>query len=114
MVPFITACHCWYDVPFLKCCVTFTADVMGHTTSEKLNFCLVSQSIFPKVFVIIKMSSAKTETSLHVPFFSSGFRFGTLPCRQFLSVLFLVVETGTMMLIDARPAVFWMLFCGLL
>lgn len=37
-----TIYHCWYDVPFLKCCVTFTPDAMGHTPSRKFNLCLVS------------------------------------------------------------------------
>ncbi len=37
-----TIFYCWYDVHFLKCCVTFTPDVMGHTPSKKFNFCLVS------------------------------------------------------------------------
>ncbi len=96
MVPFITASlpgpeaakqlpttifYCWYDVIFLKCCVTFTPDVMGHTPSKKFNFCLVSpQSIFPKVLGIIKMFSDKTETSLFFFLLSSGFRLGTHFC----------------------------------
>ncbi len=33
-----TIFYCWYDVLFLKCCVTFTPDVMGHTPSKKFNF----------------------------------------------------------------------------
>ncbi len=46
----ITIFYCWHDVLFLKFCVTFTPDVMGHTPSKKFNFCLVSpQSTFPKV-----------------------------------------------------------------
>ncbi len=67
-----TIFYCWYDVLFLKCCVTFTPDVMGHTPSK--NFCLVSpQSIFPKVLGIIKMFSGKTETSLYVLFAQQWF-----------------------------------------
>ncbi len=69
-----TIFYCWYDVLFLKCCVTFTPDVMGHTPSKKLNFCLVSpQSIFPKVLGIIKMFSGKTETSHYVLFAQQRF-----------------------------------------
>ncbi len=30
-----TIFYCWSDVLFLKCCVTFTPDVMGHTPSKK-------------------------------------------------------------------------------
>ncbi len=64
----------WYDVLFLKCCVTFTPDVMGHTPSKKFNFCLVSpQSIFPKVLGIIKMFSGKTEMSFYVLFAQQRF-----------------------------------------
>jgi len=34
----------------MKCCVGFTPDVTGHTTSIKFNFCLISpQNICPKV-----------------------------------------------------------------
>ncbi len=66
--------YCWYDVLFLKCCVTFTPDVMGHTPSKKFNFCLVSpQSIFPKVLGIIKMFSGKTEMSFYVLFAQQRF-----------------------------------------
>ncbi len=69
-----TIFYCWYDVLFLKCCVTFTPDVMGHTPSKKLNFCFVSpQSIFPKVLGIIKMFSGKTETSFYVLFAQQRF-----------------------------------------
>ena len=60
-----TIFYCWYNVLFLKCCVTLTPDVMGQTPSKKLNFCLISPlSTFPKVLGIIKRSSGKTETSL--------------------------------------------------
>ncbi len=63
-----------YDVLFLKCCVTFTPDVMGHTPSKKFNFCLVSpQSIFPKVLGIIKLFSGKTEMSFYVLFAQQRF-----------------------------------------
>ncbi len=66
--------YSWYDVLFLKCCVTFTPDVMGHTPSKKFNFCLVSpQSIFPKVLGIIKMFSGKTEISFYVLFAQQRF-----------------------------------------
>ncbi len=69
-----TIFYCWYDVLFLKCCVTFTPDVMGHTPSKKFNFCLVSpQSIFPKVLGIIKMFSGKTEMSFYVLFAQQQF-----------------------------------------
>ncbi len=69
-----TIFYWWYDVLFLKCCVTFTPDVMGHTPSKKFNFCLVSpQSIFPKVLGIIKMFSGKTETSFYVLFAQQRF-----------------------------------------
>ncbi len=69
-----TIFYCWYDVLFLKCCVTFTPDVMGHTPSKKFNFCLVSpQSIFPKVLGIIKMFSGKTEMSFYVLFAQQRF-----------------------------------------
>ncbi len=69
-----TIFYCWYDVLFLKCCVTFTPDVMGHTPSKKFNFCLVSpQSIFPKVLGIIKIFSGKIETSLYVIFAQQRF-----------------------------------------
>ncbi len=30
-----TMFDCWYDVLFMKCCVGFTADVMGHTHLPK-------------------------------------------------------------------------------
>ncbi len=54
--------------------VTFTPDVMGHTPSKKFNFCLVSpQSIFAKVFGIIKMFSGKTEMSFYVLFAQQRF-----------------------------------------
>ncbi len=44
-----TIFYCWYDVLFLKCCVTFTPDVTGHTPSKKFNFCLSqSTEYFPK------------------------------------------------------------------
>ena len=43
-----TIFYCWYDVLFLKCSVTFTPDVMGHTPSKKFNFCLVIPECFPK------------------------------------------------------------------
>ncbi len=44
-----TMFNCWYDVLFMKCCVGFTPDVMGHALSKKLNFCLISpQNICPK------------------------------------------------------------------
>ncbi len=111
-----TIFYCWYDVLFLKCCVTFTPDVMGHTPSKKFNFCLVSpQSIFPKVLGIIKMFSGKTEMSFYVLFaLSSGFGLGTLPCRPFLPSLFLMVESWTLTLTEARPAVLYMLLWGLL
>ncbi len=33
-----TIFYCWYDVLFLKCCVTFTPDVMGHTPSKCSTF----------------------------------------------------------------------------
>ncbi len=69
-----TIFYCWYDVLFLKCCVTFMPDVMGHTPSKKFNFCLVSpQSIFPKVLGIIKMFSGKTEMSFYVLFAQQRF-----------------------------------------
>ncbi len=69
-----TIFYCWYDVLFLKCCVTFTPDVMGHTPSKKFNFWLVSpQSIFPKVLGIIKMFSDKTEMSFYVLFAQQRF-----------------------------------------
>ncbi len=46
-----TMFDCWYHVLFMKCCVGFTADVMGHTPSKKFNFCLISpQNICPKVW----------------------------------------------------------------
>ncbi len=69
-----TIFYCWYDVLFLKCCVTFTPDVMGHTPSKKFNFCLVSpQSIFPKVLGIIKKLSGQTEMSFYVLFAQQRF-----------------------------------------
>ena len=56
------------------CCVTFMPDVIGHTSSKKFNFCLISpQSIFPKVLGIIKMFSGKTETSFYVQFAQQWF-----------------------------------------
>ncbi len=38
--------YCWYENLFLKCCVTFTPDVMGHTPSKKFNFCHVRSRCF--------------------------------------------------------------------
>ncbi len=60
---------CWYDVLFIKCCVSFIPDVTGHTPSKKLNFCLISpQNIYPKVLGIIKNIFGKYEMSLCVLF----------------------------------------------
>lgn len=53
--PLFYCCHL-----VLNGCVTFTPDVMRHTPSKKLNFCL------PIVLGIIKMFSRKTETRLYV------------------------------------------------
>ncbi len=64
-----TMFDCWYDVPFMKCCVGFTPDVTGHAPSKKFNFCLISpQNICPKVLGIIKIFFGKCETSLCVLF----------------------------------------------
>lgn len=45
-----TMFECWYDVPFIKCCVCFMWDLTGPKSSTKIDFCLVSpQSTFPKL-----------------------------------------------------------------
>ncbi len=54
---------CWYDVLFMKFCVGFTLDLMGHAHFKKFNFCLISpQNISSKYFF------GKCETSLCVLF----------------------------------------------
>ncbi len=64
-----TMFDCWYDVLFMKCCVGFTPDVMGHAPSKKFNFCSISpQNICPKVLGIIKVFLGKCETNLCVLF----------------------------------------------
>ncbi len=67
-----TIFYCRYDVLFLKCCVTFTPDVMGHTPSKKFNFYF----ILPNVLGIIKMFSGKIETSFVFFLLCSGFCLG--------------------------------------
>ncbi len=53
-----TTFDCWYDVLFMKCCVGFTPDVTGHTSSKKFNFCCISpQNIWPKFLGIFKICS---------------------------------------------------------
>ncbi len=40
----------------MKCCVGFTPDVTGHTSSKKFNFCCISpQNIWPKFLGIFKI-----------------------------------------------------------
>ncbi len=57
-----TMFDCWYDVLFMKCCVGFMPDVMGHTPSKKFNFCCISpQIICPKVLGIIMILFGKCE-----------------------------------------------------
>ncbi len=64
-----TIFDCCYDVLFIKYCVGFIPDVMGHAHSKKFNFCLISpQNIFPKALEIIKMIFVKCKTSLCVLF----------------------------------------------
>ncbi len=64
-----TMFDCWYDVLFMKCCVGFTPDVMGHAPSKKFNFCLIRpQNMCPKILGIIKIIFGKCETSLCVLF----------------------------------------------
>ncbi len=44
------------DVLFMKCCVGFTPDLMGHTPSKMLNFCFIGpQNICTKVLGIINI-----------------------------------------------------------
>ncbi len=46
---------CWYDVLFMKSCVGFMPDLMGHTPSKKFSFCRISpQNICSKVLGIIR------------------------------------------------------------
>ncbi len=100
-----TIFYCWYDVLFLKCCVTFTPDEMGHTPSKKFNFCLVSpQSIFPKVLGSSRCFLEKLRRAFMFFLLRSGFGLGTLPCRPFLPSLFLMLESWTLTLTEASEA----------
>ncbi len=95
----------WYDDLFMKCCVGFTPDVTGHAPSKQFNFCLISpQNICPKVLGIIKIFFGKCETSLCVVFGRHGFCLGTLSWIPFLPSLFLIVESWTLVLIEASEA----------
>ncbi len=54
---------------YMKWCVGFTPDVIGHTPSKKFNFCHISpQNIWPKVLGIIKIYFGKCEMRLCVLF----------------------------------------------
>ncbi len=82
-------------------------DVTGHTPFKKFNFCHISpQNSCPKVLGIIRIFFGKCETSLCVFFFfvSSGFCLGTFPWMPFFPSLFLIIESWTLILIEASEA----------
>ena len=81
-----TTFDCWNDVLFVECCVSFTPDVMGNTSSKTIDFCLVRQkNNSSELLAIIKMFFQETVRRAFVFFLvSSGFCLGTLPWVPFL------------------------------
>ncbi len=75
-----TMFDCWCDFPFMKCCVGFTPDVMGHTPFKKSNSCLISpQNICQKVLGIITIFWANVRWAFVFFLVSSGFCLFALP-----------------------------------
>ncbi len=94
----------WYDVLFMKSCVSFTPDVMGHTPFKKLISLISPQNICPKVLGIIKKLLANVRQAIVFFLVNSGFFLGTLAWMSFLPSLFLIVESWTLTLIEASEA----------
>ncbi len=85
-----TMFDCWYDVLFMKSCVGFMPDVMGHTPSKKWNVCLISlQNICPKVLEIINIFVANVRQILVFLELSHGCRF----CPVFFSSYCWIMNT---------------------
>lgn len=101
-----TIFDCWYDVLFLKCCVTFTTDVTGRKPSKKVQLLsLQSTEYFPKSLGDHQdVFCQKCDEPLCS--FSSAvvFTLGTLPWMPFLPSLFLMVESWTLTLTEASEA----------
>ena len=94
----------WCSFSEMRC--YFYARRNGTHTFQKVQL-LSRQSTeyFPKSLGDIKMFSGKTETSLYVLFAQQlFFCLGTLPCRPFLSSLFLMVESWTLTITEASEA----------
>ncbi len=100
-----TTFHCWYDVLFLKCCVTFTPDVMGHTPSKKFNFCLVSpQSISQKSWGSSRCFWQNWDELLCSFCSAAVLVLDLCHAGHFCPVSFLMVESWTLTLTEASEA----------
>lgn len=97
-----TMLDCWYDVLFMKCCVSFRPDLTGLEPSKKFSCCLVRlQNIFPKVLGIVKMFFGKYEAFV---FFWSAVSNWTLPWMPFLPIIFPIVKSWTLTLTETSEA----------
>ncbi len=82
--------YSWYDVLFLKCCVTFTPDVRTHTFQKVQLLSRQSTEYFPKSLGIIRCFLGKTETSFYVLFAQQRFSSWNSAMQAIFARLFLM------------------------